>query len=223
MAATQAYKSKLSVGGASTGFTGAACTLVSGKTYQLNGSTFRVLDPNTVRTWKDNGVSVAAANIASEDLLFGKVTFAAGYSVTGPVTLDASYIPRAVVGAVKSGTIDESTANDDTTPINSSGYHQRTQTLQDVKVDITVTDDLNTDLDPGAATTSFRSALRSRTPLLYEFDGDGANTNVFRTWLVLDSGKTTFDPAHVTMGQVSGSLNAQGNANALAGASWGAP
>ena len=46
---------------------------------------------------KDNGVTVAAANIASIDYLFGQVTFVGGYTVTGPVTMDASYIPTATI------------------------------------------------------------------------------------------------------------------------------
>jgi hypothetical protein len=224
MAAKPAYLAKLSVGGAATAFVAGATTLVLGKTYQLNSSVQRVLDPNTPRVWKDAGVAIAAANIASEDLLFGKVTLAASYVPGGAITLDGSYIPKVAVALVKKLDIDEKTNNQGSDALNSAGFKTRLPVLFDATASFDVFDTLDADLDPvTVGTQSFHTFLRSRLPMLLEVDPDGTATSVFRAWMVLDDDKVAYDPQSLIVGSVQMSLAAQGNVNALAGAAWGAP
>ena len=73
--------------GTSTAMTAEAMSLVSGKTYQVTASTKRNFNPAVAVTVLDNAVAVNVTNILNIDYLFGRVTFIAGYTVTGPVTV----------------------------------------------------------------------------------------------------------------------------------------
>lgn len=102
MTASASWQAQVKVSGAAVVFTGDATTFVSGKTYQLTNTSHRIVDPATAVVVKDNAVTVAAANILSFDYLFGQVTFVAGYTVTGPVTIDGAYLPTQSVTEAKS-------------------------------------------------------------------------------------------------------------------------
>jgi hypothetical protein len=96
MAVAAGYSATVFASGPSTPFTGDALTLVSGKTYKLNTSAHRILDPSVLPTVKDGGVAVAAANY-SVDMLFGTVTFVASYTPGGAITMDGSFVTIAAV------------------------------------------------------------------------------------------------------------------------------
>lgn len=91
--ATAAWQVAVKVTGAAVAVTAEATTFLTGKRYQVTNAARRILDPSAAITVKDNGVAVAAANILAIEHLFGIVEFVSGYTVTGPVTLDASYLP----------------------------------------------------------------------------------------------------------------------------------
>jgi hypothetical protein len=84
----------LYTGGTPTAVTGEPAALVSGKTYRITDAARRVIDWRTAVTVEDDGAAVAASDIESIDYLHGRVTFAAGYTPTTPITLDYSYVPR---------------------------------------------------------------------------------------------------------------------------------
>lgn len=91
--ASPGYSTGIYRSGTSTGMTAEACSLVTGKTYRVTNAARRLLDPAVAVVVDDNGSPVAAGDIASIDYLHGVVTFDAGYTVTGPVTIDANYLP----------------------------------------------------------------------------------------------------------------------------------
>lgn len=104
MAVNAAYKGKVYVTSySSDATTGAACSLVSGKTYQLDNAARQFIDPLTAVVVKDNGSTVSAGNIDEINYLFGYVTFDSGYTVTGAITMDYSYFPRTEVATIMDG------------------------------------------------------------------------------------------------------------------------
>src|SRR5256885_1059027 len=64
------YQATLKKPGTSTNSVGEACTLVSGKTYQINNTAHRILDRSFATVVKDNGVN-HNVDVASVDYLFG--------------------------------------------------------------------------------------------------------------------------------------------------------
>lgn len=93
MSASPGYAATIKATGTPTTFTAEACSLVSGKTYQIDATAKRAWDPLSSLAIYDNGSRVAAADVESVSLLFGRVTFASSYSVTGPVTASGKYLP----------------------------------------------------------------------------------------------------------------------------------
>lgn len=218
---TPAFKGSLSVGGTSTATTAEACALVSGKTYRITNTAKRVLDPGVARTWKDNAVAVSAANILGEDLLFGTVTFIPAYTVTGPVTLDASYVPRVVVANVTSAKFDIKGEQADVTSLQGAagaGVRQRITTELDLSASLSLADPLNAVID-GASGTYF-STITGRTTWLMELVLD-AGVNALRAWVNTGDGADVAAPADVIRGSVSVMLASRSTAAGLAGVSIG--
>jgi len=223
------YKGKVSISGTPTATTGEACSHTSGNTYQVTSSSKRILDPSQVlgtgRIWYDNGSAVDPDDITSEDLLFGKVTF--GYVPTGPVTVDANYVPTAAVADVKDASLTDKQALVDTTKINSNGAVSRTPTLNDTSGKLGLFATGTEDLNPGAATESFRSLLQARTYKLLELDPDGTGTYVFRDWVLFEVLDISLAPNAV----ITANVSFQGHdlsvftdvTSSIASASWGVP
>lgn len=175
------YLTTVKRGGTSTAFTGEPASLVSGKTYQIDDATKRVWDRTVTPTVYDNASPVDSANIESIDYLFGKVTFVAGYTVTGPVTIDGSYIPMQVVAQANSYNLNQSSTVLDKTDYETAqandGYHSRQLGLHDVNVTITRFHDV---------TKTFADLLANRTPILIEIRPGGSG-DYFRGWFVPES------------------------------------
>ncbi len=87
------YLATVKKGGTPTSTTAEACTLVSGKTYQINDTAKRVWDESVAPVVYDGGVD-HTSDVDSIDYLYGKVTFDSGYTVTGAVTVDVDYVHR---------------------------------------------------------------------------------------------------------------------------------
>lgn len=218
---TPGYKGKFYVSGVSTSFTGEATTNTTGNEYQVNTATRRVLDPSVARVWKDGGSAIDAANIVSEDLLFGKVVLASPPG--GAVTLDASYLPRALVAYVKSvkGTIKADAL--DVTDLHADGYRKRILGQIDFSGSVELFDDLQTDLyTDGDNTPEFQAFLMTRVPKLLEIDPDGTGTGVLRAWVVFDSEEMMLDPAQVMTSTINFMLASQSTTTVNASVAWGA-
>lgn len=139
--AIASWDSRIVVTGDSTAFTGLSLSQVSGQEYRVSASDAKAIwDPDTAPTIKDNGVAVDAADIESIDYLFGKVTFDAGYAVTGPVTADGSYLPRATVSTAFSFRVGRSRNLLDDTKFGDNAM-KRAAGLKDVSVEIEARED----------------------------------------------------------------------------------
>lgn len=88
--------------GTPTAMTDEAMSQVTGKFYRVTNAARRCFDPRQDLLVKDNGVNVAAANIASIDYLHGIVEFAGSYTVNGPVTVTGTYLPFSTLGPTSS-------------------------------------------------------------------------------------------------------------------------
>lgn len=96
--------------------TGEAMSLVSGKTYRPTNAAHRLFDLDTAIVVKDNAVD-HTADVESIDYMSGLVTFDAGYTVTGPVTMDGAYLPSTEVAGSKSFTLTQTAETVDETDI----------------------------------------------------------------------------------------------------------
>lgn len=101
--------------GTPTATTGESMSLVSGLTYETTTASRNLWDYNATTTIYDDGVAVDAADIESINYLLGRVTFVSGYTVTGPITADFSYMAVSSYGCFTSMTLTQTQdANDDT-------------------------------------------------------------------------------------------------------------
>ena len=95
--------------GTSTVMTSEACTLVSGKTYQITSAIKRVVNRGVTLNVLDNAVN-QNANVLNVDYLNGKVTFLPSYTVTGPVTITGAYFPLISLGSYMSFNLTQTAA-----------------------------------------------------------------------------------------------------------------
>jgi hypothetical protein len=91
------YKAVLKISGTAIATTAEAMTLVSGLVYKITDATKNCWSRNVAVTVYDGAVEVDAADIKRIDYLFGIVEFVSGYTVTGAITVDCSYLPLTVV------------------------------------------------------------------------------------------------------------------------------
>ena len=184
---TPGFNAKLESGGISTAFTTEAMTLVSGKTYKIAAAAKDLWVFGATTTVFDNAIAVNAANIASIDWLFGKVTFAAAYTPTGPITVTGSYRPRTAFGCANSVDLTQSMESVDnscfeTVALN-GGYTTAEAGTKSVSVELSgIYREAN----------NFFTVLESREDIYVtlDFEGDGQTLarGVFRVTSVSNSG-----------------------------------
>lgn len=169
------YVTKIMKSGAPTAVTGEATSLVSGKTYKIAAATKNVWDRTVTPVVKDNGVAVDPSDIDSIDYMFGRVTFVSGYTPTGSITFDVTYLPMTQVAGANSYTLTQ-TANalDETdyeTAQGNDGYRVYDYGLKTVSLS------LKGIYKP---TNGFADLLQSRAELIMEIDVDGGGKSVAR-------------------------------------------
>lgn len=163
------------ISGTSTAMTNEACSLVSGKTYQVTNAAHRIMDHDTAIVVKDNSVTVSAANIESIDYLFGRVTFISSYSVTGPVTITNAYWTVASVAKGRSFTLTQTSEATQTTTFDEAQSNGACHTfdygLKTVSLEV-----------GGVFATSndFQDLVAAREELVIEINPDGAGESVAR-------------------------------------------
>lgn len=169
------YVAKIKKSGTPTTMTTEAMSLVSGKTYKITDATKNILDRNTAISVFDNATPVVVADIASIDHLFGRVTFASGYTPTGPITMTAKYLPTAVIASAngfsltqQGNAIDNSTY--ETTQAN-GGYRTYEMGLKTVKLNVSGIYN---------ASNAFEALLASREECVIEINPDGSGKSVAR-------------------------------------------
>ena len=160
--------------GATTAMTAEAMSLVSGKTYRITAATKRVIDPDVAVIVLDNAVN-QTANVLSIDYLFGTVTFKPAYTVTGPVTITASYLPKSILAKYKSFTLTQTMEPIDETDIPAaqanSGHRIFDYGLKTVSLEVS---------GVYAAANGFRAALVARSRVMIEINPDGSDKSVAR-------------------------------------------
>lgn len=161
--------------GTSTTFTTEAFTLVSGKTYQINDAVKQIWDRTATFTVYDDGVD-QNSNVESIDYLFGRVTFKAAYTVTGPVTVTGKYLPMAIVASYRSFTLSMTMDPIDNTDIPTAQANggNMTFTAEGLK---TVSLELS---GVYASSNGYREALAARSELVLEINPDGTSKSVAR-------------------------------------------
>ncbi len=170
------YQAVLKKGGTATTMTAEACTLVSGKTYQITAATKRVIDYNTALTVFDNAVDKTAF-VQNIDYLNGTVTFLASYTVTGPVTLTGKYLPMAVMAKARGFNLTQTQSQIDGTVYEDAQANNGHRTfgggLKTIGLEIS---------HIFAASNSWLTQLLTRGIIMVEIDLDAANPGltVFR-------------------------------------------
>lgn len=161
------YVAKINKGGTPTVMTGEACTLVSGKTYQITNSAHRWISYLDTVTVKDNGVN-QNANVQSIDYLFGTVTFKSTYTPTTPITIDGKYLPMTQVAQGQSFTLTQTSATVDKSTFNTaqanSGLKVFDYGLKTVALDIS---------GVYSVTSAYIAGLEARSNFYVEINPDG--------------------------------------------------
>jgi hypothetical protein len=207
-----AWLAQVKISGTAVVTTGEATTSLGGGQYQITNTAKRVLDPSVAVVVKDTGTPVSST-LWSIDKLFGVVTFS-GYTPTGAVTVDASYLPTATIAECRALNIKTSADLADVSVLESQGKKKQA-TLIDFEGSL---DRLAIPLDDLDAVTggtqSVDSLMKSGTPKLLDvLFTAGAR---FRGW-VLFSG---YDVKSEVAGVVTVSVKFNG-ASQGAGASFG--
>lgn len=169
------YVTKIMKSGTATVMTGEAMSLVSGKTYKVTAASKSALDRTTAAVIKDNGVSVASNNIEDIDYLFGRVTFASGYTPTGPITIDGKYLPLTQVAGANAFTLTQTAVAIDNTDYETAqgnnGFRTYEYGLRTVSLS------LNGIYKP---TNGFQDILSGRAEAIIEINVDGSGKSVAR-------------------------------------------
>jgi hypothetical protein len=148
-------------------FTTQACTLVSGKTYQINDVSKRIWNRNAPLTVFDNAVD-RTSEVESVDFLFGKVTFKSSYTVVGPVTVSGTSYPTTSLGSIRGFTLTQSADTKDTsdyaTVQANGGYKTFEPGLKTVNIEL-----------PGVykSINGMAALLESRAEVIIEINPDG--------------------------------------------------
>jgi len=208
------YQVKILKSGSTTAMTTEAMSLVSGKTYQITATAKRVMDRAVTTNVFDNGVN-HNADVESIDWLFGRVTFASGYTVTGPVTITGSYFPMAVVGCANEYTLTQ-TANaiDDTcidTAPSNSGHRTFDYGLKTVSIELN---------GVYKAANGFRALLASQAELIIEINPDGASKAVARGWFRPVNTGQSGDVGDLETENITFNLSVPDQANVLEPFKW---
>jgi hypothetical protein len=177
--------------GTPTAFTTLPATLVSGKTYQLNDATKRIWDRTATTNVFDNAVN-QNANVESIDWLFGKVTFKAGYTVTGAVTVTGMYLPTLALGKTLSHTLTQTAGAVRTTDYPTAQANGGNNTFKPGLRQV--------NLETGmvhAAADAWATALLARSEMIIEVNPDGIAKSVARGFFRLMSDRQSGNNAEL--------------------------
>lgn len=116
------YKTVIKKSGTGVAATGLAMELVSGKLYKTTDTTKNLWSRDIAVTVYDDGVEVDSANIEKIDYMFGNVTFVSGYTVTGTITVDATYLPVTTIAARTGYSLGQTCNTPDVTTLGTDGW-----------------------------------------------------------------------------------------------------
>lgn len=177
-----AYGSVVKETGTAVPVTAEACAFVSGsnpnKLYQVTSVSRRIWDPTAAIIVKDGGVTVSAA-LYTFDFLAGLVQFV-GYTQSGAITVDGSYLPTAVLAEVRKYGLKIGASLPDVTTFDSAGWRQFIQALKTLSLSLELLSSPLADQDAVAGgVQSLFSYLTSDTPKVIELNRGG---QFLRAW-----------------------------------------
>lgn len=206
MPAFAGFTTTVKVPGAAVAFTGEATTNLTGKTYQINTSAKRILDPAAAIVVKDGGTPIAESGIAAVDWFLGKVTLV---SVPGgAVTVDASYRPMLPVLLARSASVDVGLNSIDGTTFDDVGEYRGVPGEHTASGEFQILDMFDTDLDSGGGVVKLQTLLTGRTVALVEY-GFNTGASFFRAWALLEGLMLGSTPADLVAGTAKWMLAAQ--------------
>jgi hypothetical protein len=161
--------------GTATSFTDEATSLISGKIYQIDDTTKRILDWDTAIVIKDDGVAVDSDNYTINHM-HGKVTFIDSYTVNGAITFaSGKYLPVSAYGWSNEVTLGMTSGTNDATTFDvaqaNGGYMAYDQGLKEVNLAL------------GSffqASNGLFSDLEARTAFVIEICPDGNSKSIGR-------------------------------------------
>lgn len=170
------YVARLMSSGTSTALTDEPMELVAGLTYQVTDPTRNVLDYTKAIEFEDNGVAVDPSDIESIDWLFGRVTFDAAYTVTGPITIASGfYLPMTEVSRANSFTLTQTAETIDRTDFETArgndGYRVFDPGLRTISLELGGFYD---------ATAAIWEVLEARGEAVIEINPDGSGLSLAR-------------------------------------------
>jgi hypothetical protein len=168
------YVAVIKKSGTSTLMTAEACSMISSKVYQITANAHQVIDRTQTLHVFDNAVD-QTANVQSIDYLFGIITFKSAYSVTGPVTVTANYLPMAQIAKGQSFSLTQTATAIDTSDFPTlhanQGFKTASPGLRSVSLDLG---------GVYGVSNAWLTALQSRSEVMVELNPDGSELAVAR-------------------------------------------
>lgn len=180
------------VTGTSTAFTTEACSVVTGKTYEIDDLTKAVWDPDVAVVVWDNGAPVSAVDILSIDFLFGRVTFTGGYTVLGAITINSgSYLPRHTIDEAHTFRLSRSGAMLNCNQFGND-YQTRSRGLLDTGMEFGVKNSPDNDIDDGGSTLELRDLIEAGTVFVVQLtiEDTSANEEIHRALGLMEAFST---------------------------------
>ncbi len=178
------YVATIKKPGTSTTMTTEACTLESGKIFQIDDVTKRIWDRDegaTAFEIFDNAVG-KNADIDWVDYLFGRFKFLDAYSVTEPITVTGSFFPTVTLGKARSFTLTQTADAVETTDFATAGANSGHRTFQSGLRQGSI--DLSGIYDIASA---LRADLIARSEVIVEINPDGNDKSFMRGFFKFSS------------------------------------
>ena len=168
------YQAKLKQQGTSTTMTTESMSLVSGKTYSIDAASKEIWDRSATLTVFDNAVD-HTADVIDINYLYGQVTFASSYTVTGPITVSGKYFPTVTFANAQSFTLTQTMNPIDNTTFakaqTNGGFKEFEAGLRTVQLSLSGVFD---------ASTGMTAVLTGRGEVVIEIDPAGDGTSIAR-------------------------------------------
>ena len=197
------YKATVKKAGTSTSASGLSMSQLEGQTYMIDDFSKSLWDQSAAVTVYDNGTDVTS-DVDNINHLFGQVTFNDSYTVTGPVTVDCSYLPLSSFGKAQSfnltmtaNTIDDS---DLSTVQSNSGFRTYKMGLRTVSLDLSSFYDTSNE---------FFTTLKNRDQVIIELNPDGNQKSVARGFFRMLTDEQSGDVGAQEEESVTFNLNVQ--------------
>lgn len=172
---TPGFQANVKKSGESTSFTAAELEQEDGQTYIVSDFTQTPWDYTQSIDVRDDGTLVDPDDIESIDYMFGRVTFVEGYSVTGDVEADGSYLPLEAIAAANNISVTQNAESVSNSSFNdvqdANGFNTYRSGLKDVSVEVSGFDRVS---------NTFFDDLKSVEQFVVDIDWEGTGETLCR-------------------------------------------